>query len=725
MMVGSRTLLAILLAAVPATAADLVYDTDDPLVTFAAAEIAGALTGGHRADNATIHLELDPALGSQAYAITGATTSAIRIRGGDSPGLLYGGLELAEQIRVNQVRDTTGRPHIEKRGLKFNIPLDIRTPSYQDAGHAAQNNIAEMWNFDFWRKFIDDMARHRYNVLTLWNPHPFPSLVKLDDYPEAALDDVWGTTLPLDDVRTDEGKSKFIAGCGVSREVLDNAVVLKRITIDEKIEFWRRVMRYARDRGVEVHWITWNIWFNSLAPPGWYRKQATKMGERGKYGINNDQENPRNIPYLRASIRQFLLTYPDVAGIGLTAGENMEDRDDEFDREKWLWNTHGQAVMDVKKLQPEREVRIIHRVWNSGMDRIMSDFIDRYDGPADLSFKYARARVYSSPDPPWADEYTEDIRRRGIKSWWNIRNDDIFHFRWGDPDYVREFIRNLPPADVTAGYYFGSDSYVWGRESMSLQPNSPRDLEIRKHWYSFLLWGRMGYDPDLGRDRIEAIIQARFREASAGKLYDAWAAASKIIPQVNRFHWQSWDFQWAVEGCLDLRKGFHTVEDFIGNPTMDGQGILTIPDYVGQRIVGRNPIGQTPEQVAQNLNGFAAETLRLTAELRDGKVTKELSETLADLTAMAHLGNYYAEKIRGALNLAYFRATSDAKYRLYTLRHLQKSLDHWKAYAAVATASYRPQILAKTHAVDWDRLTHWVINDIALAKKAFEAQQTR
>jgi len=92
-----------------------------------------------------------------------------------------------------KVTPGTGRPHIARRGLKFNIPLDIRTPSYQDAGDAAQNNIAEMWNFEFWREYLDTMARDRYNILTLWNPHPFPSMIKLAQYPDIALPDVCGT----------------------------------------------------------------------------------------------------------------------------------------------------------------------------------------------------------------------------------------------------------------------------------------------------------------------------------------------------------------------------------------------------------------------------------------------------------------------------------------------------------------------------------------------------
>jgi hypothetical protein len=40
-----------------------------------------------------------------------------------------------------------------------------------------------MWSMDFWREFLDEMARDRYDVLSLWNLHPFPSLVRVPEYP--------------------------------------------------------------------------------------------------------------------------------------------------------------------------------------------------------------------------------------------------------------------------------------------------------------------------------------------------------------------------------------------------------------------------------------------------------------------------------------------------------------------------------------------------------------
>ena len=104
----------------------------------------------------------------------------------DGGGAMYGGLELAEQIRtqgVDGVVDIDRNAYMTMRGTKFNIPLDLRTPSYSDMSDSAQENIATVWDFDFWRAYLDKLARDRYNFVSLWNLHPFPSMVRVAEYP--------------------------------------------------------------------------------------------------------------------------------------------------------------------------------------------------------------------------------------------------------------------------------------------------------------------------------------------------------------------------------------------------------------------------------------------------------------------------------------------------------------------------------------------------------------
>ncbi len=621
------------------------------------------------------------------------------IAGGDPAGTMYGGLAAAEAIRLEGglrgLRPAKGKPFILRRGLKFNIPLDARTPSYDDTGDAAQTNYVHMWDFGFWQRFLDEMARHRYNVLTLWNPHPFPSLVKLPGYPEVALDDVCVTTLDPATLRAPQF---------VDPRVFDHLKVVRRMTIDEKIAFWRRMMRHARDRGIEVYFITWNVLTN---------------GTQGKYGITDQQDNPRTIQYLRECTRELILTYPDLTGIGVTAGEHMQRRDDEFDKEKWLWAAYGQGVLEALERQPGRKVRFIHRVWQTGVGPVWADFGSKYPDDFELSFKYARAHMYSSPSPPFAAKLCEELRAHGLRCWWNVRNDDIFNFRWGDPNYARAFLRNLPEG-VTAGYHMGSDGYVWGVEFASLDPHQPRMLEIEKHWYKFLLWGRLGYDPTLDRDFFVRVIGQRFPEAPAEKLYDAWQVASKIIPQVNRFHWCNWDFMWAVEGCFDGRQGFHTVEDFIDTPPMEQSGMVSIPDFVARRAAGEPVEGISPPQVVENLRGWAATALKTAAAIRRDvpQPGKELRETLGDIESMAHLGNYYAAKIQGAVELCAFRGSGDAERKQAAVAALEEAVEHWQHYARSAAAQYRPQLLARTRRLDWWELLDEVKRDVEIARRA-------
>ena len=71
--------------------------------------------------------------------------------GADQAGSMYGGLELAEQVLLyglDGVKEMDRNPYMKMRGTKFNIPLDVRTPSYTDPCDAAQNNIIEMWSLE-------------------------------------------------------------------------------------------------------------------------------------------------------------------------------------------------------------------------------------------------------------------------------------------------------------------------------------------------------------------------------------------------------------------------------------------------------------------------------------------------------------------------------------------------------------------------------------------------
>ncbi len=334
----------------------------------------------------------------------------VAVFGADATGGMYGGLDIAEALRLGtlaKISNSDHAPRIIRRGIKFNMPLDVRTPSYSDNSDAAQANIPEMWSFDFWREFLDEMARDRYNVLSLWSLHPFPSMVKVPEYPDVALQDGKRTTVKMDDTYSHTGSDM------VRPALLEHTETVRNMTIDQKIAFWREVMRYAKNRGIDVYIITWNIF---------------PFGAQGKYGITSEQTNQKTIDYFRASVRELVLAYPLLAGLGITAGEQMSERGDGFSKEKWLWKTYGEGIQDALKLQPGRRFTLIHRYHQTRNEEIFREF-KNYPGPFELSFKYSIAHMYSIPNPPYIQELLPALGT-GQRTWIELRNDDVYSFRW-------------------------------------------------------------------------------------------------------------------------------------------------------------------------------------------------------------------------------------------------------------------------------------------------------
>jgi hypothetical protein len=647
-------------------------------------------------------VEKDAQAAPQSYRIQVLTQNSqrtITVRGADESGAMYGGLDIADAIRtstLSTLQDSAHAPHISQRGIKFNLPLDLRTPSYTDSSDAAQANIPEMWDRQFWTEFLDEMARNRFNVLSLWSLHPFPSLVKVPEFPQVALNDVWRTRAKLDDTFSFAGTDM------VRPAMLADHEVLKKMTIDDKISFWRWMMQQAADRGVQVYFFTWNVF---------------TFGADGKHGITNDLSNTITKQYFRASVRELVTTYPQLAGIGITAGEGMPEKMDSKAKEQWLWETYGEGVRDALKLQPQRQFRLIHRFHWTAQSDILNAFRD-YPGPFDFSFKYSVAHMYSIPNPPFIQPLLENLAP-GRKTWLTVRNDDIYTFRFGDPHYVREYILNIPSADKIAGFYMGPDGYVWGRDFLERAPAGPRPLVMQKQWYSFHLWGRLAYEPSLPDSHFERILAARHPSAPSHHLFRALQAASQIMPLTTRFFWGDIDLKWFPEACLShpRSKGFYTVGHFMEGTSMPGANVLSIRDW-RKLLATAQPMRQTtPLEIADALDGAAAAALSALEPLRTvAPGDLELRKNVADIEALAYLGRYYASKIRGAAALALFDRSSDPSELQTALLHLTGALAHWKRYASIRDANYVPALYNRVGYVNITALTANVAADLDIAR---------
>lgn len=690
----------------------IVVDPADKAAAFGASDLSDAIArwrvpvttvtpgalGAQNAPNVVVVTTAAAKLPGQP-AVSGLTAQGYAIRrlvvgggtrwwaiGHDSAGAMYAALELAETARIDghlgNVGDRQVNPHIAKRGIKFNIPLDARTPSYSDDSTSGQANIPEMWDMAFWTRFLDEMARHRFNVLSLWSLSPFPSLVKVPEYPKVALADVKRKTGPMFDA-TNQGRNMYDPSWPLE--------TLKTMTIDEKIAFWRAVMEHARDRGIDVSVFTWNIFVYGTEGSG--------------YGLTVDPANAATKDYVRRSTRALFDTYPLLTAVGITSGENMGNLDD-AGKERWMWETYGLGVKDAQEnaanpkspfYRPGRQITLIHRAHQADLKAIVETFkalpgSERSGAESTLafSFKYSQAHMHSSTAPrfifqnAWFDSIPP-----GKQTWLTVRNDDMYYLRWGDPEFVRAYWKQLPQPQKIAGFMLGPDGYTWGRDFVSKSGSTPRRLVIEKQWYWFLLWGRLAYDPSIPNARFRQVLGARFPGGAGPVVFDALASTSKILPLVNRLYWGYFDFQWYPEGSWS-QAGFVSARDFISPkyPPMrededgDAPRIMSIKAFVGNEA----PAGRlTSLDVADRLERAATAGVQRLETVKSPD-DPELRETIGDIRAMAALGRYYADKIRGAVALARYEATKDVAAHAQARTHLQASANHWREYAKLWSA---------------------------------------
>lgn len=639
----------------------------------------------------------------QAYSVrvkNAGKQKIIYILSGDKTGAMYGGLDVAEAIHLQTITtliDSDNKPYLDRRGIKFNIPLDLRTPSYSDMSDAGQQNIPVMWDMDFWHQQLDEMARNRYNVLSLWNLHPFPSLVKIPEFPDVALTDVWRTKAPIHDHYSLNGDGY------VTPELLSNHEVVKKMSIDEKILFWKNVMAYAKTRGVEVYWFTWNIF---------------TYGAEGKHGINDNQDNDTTIAYFRAAVREMVLTYPGLAGIGITAGEHMQSGRSRYSNEKWLGMTYGQGIKDALLKEPDRSFRLIHRFHQTNLQEIQDAFKD-YPGPFDLSLKYAIAHMYAIPNPAFVRP-AMTIFSSKLKTWLTLRNDDVYSFRWGNPAFARQFILSIPEPEKVAGYYMGPDGYIWGKDFLEKDKQAPQLLIIQKQWYSFMLWGRLSYNPSIKDELFNKTLQAHFTGVPVQPLVKSWSAASLVFPWITRLAWGDVDFKWLPEASISRQsyKGFYTVRDFMEVDPEAGSNIRNVVQWAQNYKTNPHDSLLSPLAVADTLDKYtriALTNLKQLPARKEGS-SDELNRTLGDIEAFATIGKYYAEKIRAAASLALYNFYGLNKDQQDAIKYLTNAKSFWIKYAEIYSSQYKPALYNRIGFVDVTNLISKTEDDINMAK---------
>ena len=182
-----------------------------------------------------------------------------------------------------------------------------------------------------------------------------------------------------------------------------------------------------------------------------------------------------------------------------------------------------------------------------------------------------------------------------------MRNEDIYILRWGQPDFVREFVQRQGGKDYVGGAIIGSECYIPALDYITKEgPHKNWRWAFQRQWLFYAVWGQLLYDPATPDARFEAMLDARFGKGTGKDLLAAWKLASRVPLHFASFHRGTWDGSLYTEGFsswIDRDNGartFFDIDSFIKHPVLDTKRYVNIADYVktgqrpGRRVFARS-----------------------------------------------------------------------------------------------------------------------------------------
>ena len=593
----------------------------------------------------------------ESFAISlAADKHIVYVDGSDETGAMYGELELAEQIShysgndwKSQLKAVSKSPFLEVRGVNMFLTA-------QDVDNAD----GAFWSDDYWQKYLEIMARSRYNFLdihglcdpvTLTFPNGFSFFLSLPDFPDV--------------------------GVGPERAA-------------KNLARFRQVIQMAADRGIKVGYM------NYEAPPpiGPWKTRRVGVDERWAEVPQQFLEGPRLVQYTREAVLSFLQQLSGLWMFGFRVGESGQPED-------FYQKTYLAALAELPPTQ-----KVYLRTWIADPQKVRElaastknpIYIEpKYNGEQ-LGLPY-QASLGGREYPPSGsfENYTD--KPQNFQIIWQIRAHGTHRvFSWGSPDFARRTVRSCK---FGAGVGFSMEpmeAYMTAADYLHNNPRTDHGFYkwmVEREWIWHLIWGRTAYDPDVP-DEVFVDEFSRHFGAQAGPLvFQALAESSKIVPFVYSYHNIGMDHQdfapefengdHAFGARTRLWQGDHLVpyggnnDDFLRVNTLDRTAMASPAVYAEDRLDGVITGKMTPFEAAAYLDAAATrseEQITQAAKLNPESL-KNFDCIRMDIEAVAWLGRYYRDRILSATHLRFYEKTYDHRELTAASDFMQRAATDW------------------------------------------------
>jgi hypothetical protein len=658
----------------------------------------------------------------ESLALVSAEEGGRRIvlaSGHDVRGLMYSVLELADRVRY------AGDP---LRALELPAPL-VEQPynAVRAIGRPFVSDVEDMGWFrsrDFWPAYFGMLARQRVNRFHLLFGMGYDTLRWVKDayllfaYP-------FLVSVPGHDVR---------------------AVDLPDEERARNLETLRFISREAVAHGLDFQL---GLWTHGYA---WADSPDANYTIRGLGPANHGV-------YCRDALAAVLEACPDITGVTLRTHYESGVKEGSYA----FWKTIFDGV-------PGSGRRLEIELHAKGLDRTMIDGALSTGMPVQVSAKYWAEHVGLPYHQTAIRELELPKDTTGLDAFSALSFGSRNHTRyghadflledrpygvmyrvfpgthkfllWGDPLTFAAHARAFRFCGTTGAELFEPLGFKGRRGSgiaggrcgyadASLTP--ARDWE--KFLYTYVLWGRMLYNPDTAPETWRRLLDVQYG-AAAPDVEAALASATRILPIVTTAHLPSaaqdtyspefYTNQSVVDPKAASPYG-DTPEpkDFLHVSPLDPQVFSTIDEYVGQLISGARTGKYSPVEAAQwvedladgaaarldaaerqhreaggRVNPRVAADDRLAVEAQgaigppaaSGARKVEFRRAVIDIRSQIGMGRFFGAKLRSGALYAVYERTGDRGALEHAVRLYRQARDAWAGFAHELKAVYVPDI---------------------------------
>lgn len=588
--------------------------------------------------------------GEEGFLIQPFEDGGLIIAGSDASGVLYGCLELVDLLEKEGKIDWDftlwDSPEMKLRGAAIGMQKTHFLPGRSTYEYPyTPENFPFFYDKDLWIKYLDMLVDCRMNSFYLWNGHPFPSLVKLEDYP--------------------------------------NAIEVEDEVLEKNRELFDFLTREADRRGI---WVI-QMFYNILISKPLAEAKGLKTQDRYR------PISPFLSDYTRKSIAAFVQEYPNV-GLLVCLGEAMIG--DENDVE-WFTRTIIPGVKDgLSALGIEEEPPLILRGHDSNPQLVMKAALPLYSNLYTMKKYTGESLTTYQPRGPWAEGHRELSKLGSI----HIENvhfmSNLEPFRWASPDFVQKATMAMHEIHGANGLHLYPQASYWNWP-YAADKGPEKILQIDRDWMWYKCWGRYAWRADRNRNdelkywnrQIDLIYGCG---GDAGYILEALEQSGEISPKIIRRFGiteggrQTMSLGMFMNQLIDPY-AYGLYENLYLSDGPEGEKII---EYAEKENLGQPHIGETPVQIAEEIvaHGAAAINAIKMVNTPVPNNNEEFVRLKNDICCYNELANFYAAKVRAALHILNYKYSRNKEDLERAEPFFRESLDHYKALVDLTRESY-------------------------------------